>query len=448
MADNSVIQQSPRLMSGDTSTLISNPQLLRISTLESTDNKDIIDNSYLLLANSNEKKNYKLLIKSLLDKINDQYEEKSNQLLETFEHILEDNYYTIDEINANVDNKHQLLYTLINELETEIDEHKEFIIDEYYNRDQIRALINGLRTELITKETAINNVLNNITDELTNNTNTMFNNSRLDRVEKILQYVANNIDTIAKIIWKNYKIDGTTESNPTYIVDNLPVTFTINKGVVMAKYIDETPDEDITNSVQFVTSTGTLNDNTITLNTNCAEGQQKITVQYKDHITETNTGEEAKIEFIVKKPKYNYYFWIVDSVNLSKIFNGESFNNSFYTYACEHSTGCPMSVSKTYVTLNLILEKFYSGNSSNFINNSVYIILPTQFINTSEFPLIKINGNYLKTTFKFEVISLDGTFTINESSTNVSEYSKQIEYSIIKIADKANDGQKLNIAKD
>lgn len=408
-----------------------------------TQYKQLISDTYYTKSQIND------LISNLQTEIQNNNSVSSEEILN-----LLSNYYTKDEIDTSIDNKHQPLYDLITELTSELNTYKSLIAASYYDKDKINQLlgqlqnaINQLQNNIEQVQTNVNitnNKIDNIENELLNNTNTEYENSRIDKLEKELQYIRNNvyIDNIDKIIWQNY---GITDNNSTYIIDNQSVTFTINKGTVIAKYNDDTSDENVTNVASYILSTGQLSNNIVTLSTSASEGNQTIKVQYKDHIGENLDGTIAQINFKITKTKYNNYLWIVDSANLTNIVNNGVFNTNAYSTYYSSSLSCPMQSGVYYNVEQIIKEKFYN-NSGDISNNALYIILPSQYINLQNLPLIKINGKVLKTNiFELNILGEESRFTIREQANNVNGYYKNIEYSVIKITNSINSGIVLNI---
>lgn len=436
-----------------------NTQLKKISELQTidninSDNKSLIYNSYILLTNPNVN-NSKIKVNTIFDSITDEVDNKlldnKEELLNIFDERIDD-FYDKDDVDELINSKHQLIYNTLDELESEIENETVRVNNEYYNKDKINSLLYGLRLEFQNKENAINSKLDDINDELTDNTNERYNNSRLDKIEKGLQFIRNNIyiDNIDKIVWSNYNISGISEINPEYIINiGETKTFTINKGIVMAKYTDETDDQNITNEVDYIISSGQLNKDTgvVTLKYgNVTDGDKNITVKYKDHIGETNSGSLAEIKFHITKLKYNKYLWIVDSAHLNNIIDGGVFKTTAYQYACEsNASTCPMQKNKIYNASNIIKSKFNIDNSLDISSFSLYIILPSEYISISNNKLT-INGSRLKTNiFEIDIEGLESTFIINEQSTQSSQYSTQIEYSLIKISNTITNGVNLNI---
>ena len=439
--DSNLIQQSPHY----------NSQLRKISTLDhieniTNENENLINNSYLLLTNPGIN-NVTIKVHSLLKKINDIVNDKIDNNDSNINQKISDlisNYYTKEEIQHLVDNNHQLIYVSLSELESQLELNKSFVTNEYYNKDVIDRLLNNILNMINQNKSEVTGQLGDIEDELTNNTNNKFTNSRIDKLERSLQYIKNNveIDNINKIIWKDYGIVG---NNSTYIVDKQPITFTINKGIIIAKYNDETEDEDITNIASYTLSAGQLSDNIVTLSTNVSEGNHTIKVQYKNHIGENMDGTIAQINYKITKTKYNNYLWIVDSVNLPNIVSNGVFNNNAYSTYYSTSLNCPMRTGEYYNVEQIIKEKFYNNNG-DISNNALYIILPSQYINLQNFPLLKIDGKTLKSNiFELNILNEEFRFNINEQANNITGYFKNIEYSVIKISETINSGIILNI---
>lgn len=465
----------------------SNSQLRKISTLNNIDeindgNKSKVDNSYILLTTPNVD-NFTIKLKTLLTSINDTVDKKMVETIEQFNHQFIDilsNYYSKDEFDDAIINNQQSLFNLIRNLETELTTYKSQVNSTYYNKDNIDELLNSLQNSLIlyiennitpnlnqvienfnnlnsefqefkdnilenycTKSelNLIKNDIFNIKNELTENTTNTFSNSRLDQLEKQIQYIRNNItiDNIEKIVWSGYSIDnGITD----YILDiNDTKTFNINKGIVIAKYNDESQDTDVTDIAEYKTSTGTISGNTVTLKYNSvSEGNHSITVSYQEHTAVRFDDNPARINFKVTKTKYYYHFWIVDESNINK-FN--AFSDSNYIYAVNSSLNCPFASGINYNAENLIKEKFYSGNT-DISSNALYLILPSEYISIQN-SVLYINNKPMKSNiFEINIIGLTRTFNIHEQS-NIAGYYKDIEYSVIKISDTINSGINLNI---
>lgn len=399
-----IIQQSPR----------SDLQYKKISSLENiNDINEQVNNSYLLLTNPNVS-NFTVKLQTLIDSINSiNNEEINNKLTQFYNQVnsLLSNYYTkydIDNIELNNQYKYQTLLNLIDNLQSELNLYKSEVTVNYYNKDEIDELLRRLKTYLI----------NNIND-----------------LKLEINYIKNNItiDNIDSIIWSGYSI---VNQQPQYIINTSPINFQFNKGTVTVKYKDDTEDQDITNDAQFIVSTGIIDNNTIILNSSSNNGQHYITVTYQGHEC------SEKLIFNVQKTTYNNYLWIVDSNNLNKIINNNEFipNN----YIINNSVNCPFESNINYNVKQIIQEKFYNNQETDLLDQSLYIIIPSIFINLQN-NILKINNKSLKSNiFEINIIGIEKTFIINQIS-NIGNYYKNIEYSIIKISDSINNGIKLNI---
>ena len=352
------------------------------------------------------------------------------------------------ETNNNLNNINSELSTFKNEVTDNINDiNNELSIFENEVTDNINNLNTELSNNIETFKTEVNDNINNIKNELTNNTNTEFTNSRIDLLEKELNYIKSNIDidNIDKIIWTDYSIETGIS---TYIIDiNQTITFNIIKGLVTAYYNDETPNNDITNEANYNISTGQLDNNVVTLKYNSVSaGNHSITVNYKNHDAVNTDNTHAAIKFNVTKTKYNNHFWITDSANINKIIADNIFADTNYRYQIASSTGCPFSDTEEYNAESIIRQKFYNNdNSIDISNNALYLILPTAYIDITG-DILKINTKILKSNiFEIHIIGLESTFNIHEQANNANGYYKYTEYKVIKISETINSGISLNI---
>ena len=456
--NNELIQQLQR----------SNTQLKRISTVNSIDNitdenKSLVNNSYLLLTVPNVD-NYIIKVNTLFTEL---YIYITEQLTSIIENQSSGNSTDLEVLK-------QSLITKINELSNQLglqtnnlsslqasfNSYKSLINSSYYTKDKINELLNNLQTEIINNMNEIINDninesiiedINCIKNELMSNNDTIFNNSRIDKIEKELKTIKNNVnitvDNIDKVIWENYSILNETNI-PTYIINDTSVRFNINKGNVKVIYDDGTPTLNVNSLATYIISTGSISGNTITLDNSSSEGLQTIKVSYNNHLAKESSNDNiAMIQFNTIKTKYYYHFWLVDGNSLSLIFNGSTLNNDAINYAINSSFSCPMKSNTNYYAEQLIRDKFYnSDNSQDLSNQALYLIIPSTFVNLQNNINLKINNQSLKSNiFEINIIGLENTFVVQESAYNLEGYTKNINYSLIKISETINSGINLNI---
>ena len=154
---------------------------------------------------------------------------------------------------------------------------------------------------------------------------------------------------------------------------------------------------------------------------------------------------------------YSTYFWLVNESNINTLINNSSIMTDAESYAIRSVTsGCPMEKNKKYNALSLILSKFGMDDSLEKIKESLYIILPSNYL-SYEGNNILISNNYLRTnTLDINVFNkseINVTHQTVKTIKTVYNYEDRIEitteniniqYSCLKVVDSIESGLELN----
>ena len=462
-----------------------NIPLRRISTLDDVEmlddtlKKKVKEDSYLLLSyNEETRKSYKQKLSSLYNDIN----EKFKALINDFNNTNNDNFNNSleqlrKELTALINTKSTLTINdvkrLINQYPhlSESDVKRIIKEEDYVTLPEILPYINSVKEELLSDINSLNNTINNIQSSLsnyytknqvdslyisTNNAITEQVTALQNQLTEALRIIDNKYLTIEDFNTSINQITNSTEENLTRLENKINENHTAN-GEKFSELDNkiltiENKINDVANELTINTNIEYANSRIDLLEAKAAELQSTI-----DDIKENGYIPTPPMAEITVTESYSTYFWLVNESNINTLINNSSIMPDAESYAIRSVTsGCPMEKNKKYNALSLILSKFGMDDSLEKIKESLYIILPSNYL-SYEGNNILISNNYLRTnTLDINVFNkseINVTHQTVKTIKTVYNYEDRIEitteniniqYSCLKVVDSIESGLELN----
>ena len=443
---------------------------------ENTDNKrfSIIPLSY----NEETRKSYKQKLSSLYNDIN----EKFKTLINDFNNTNNDNFNNSleqlrKELTALINTKSTLTINdvkrLINQYPhlSESDVKRIIKEEDYLTLAEILPYINSVKEELRSDINSLNNTINKIQSSLsnyytknqvdslyisTNNAITEQVTALQNQLTEALRIIDNKYLTIEDFNTSINQITNSTEENLTRLENKINENHTAN-GEKFSELDNkiltiENKINDVANELTINTNIEYANSRIDLLEAKAAELQSTI-----DDIKEHGYIPTPPMPEITVTESYSTYFWLVNESNINTLINNSSIMPDAESYAIRSVTsGCPMEKNKKYNALSLILSKFGMDNSLEKIKESLYIILPSNYLRY-EGNNILISNNYLRTnTLDINVFNkseINVTHQTVKTIKTVYNYEDRIEitteniniqYRCLKVVDSIESGLELN----
>ena len=462
-----------------------NIPLRRVSTLDDVEmlddtlKKKVKEDSYLLLSyNEETRKSYKQKLSSLYNDIN----EKFKTLINDFNNTNNDNFNNSleqlrKELTALINTKSTLTINdvkrLINQYPhlSESDVKRIIKEEDYITLDEILPYINSVKEELHSDINSLNNTINKIQSSLsnyytknqvdslyisTNNAITEQVTALQNQLTEALRIIDNKYLTIEDFNTSINKITNSTEENLTRLENKINENHTAN-GEKFSELDNkiltiENKINDVANELTINTNIEYANSRIDLLEAKAAELQSTI-----DDIKENGYIPTPPMPEITVTESYSTYFWLVNESNINTLINNSSIMPDAESYAIRSVTsGCPMEKNKKYNALSLILSKFGMDDSLEKIKESLYIILPSNYL-SYEGNNILISNNYLRTnTLDINVFNkseINVTHQTVKTIKTVYNYEDRIEitteniniqYRCLKVVDSIESGLELN----
>lgn len=462
-----------------------NIPLRRISTLDDVEmlddtlKKKVKEDSYLLLSyNEETRKSYKQKLSSLYNDIN----EKFKTLINDFNNTNNDNFNNSleqlrKELTALINTKSTLTINdvkrLINQYPhlSESDVKRIIKEEDYLTLAEILPYINSVKEELRSDINSLNNTINKIQSSLsnyytknqvdslyisTNNAITEQVTALQNQLTEALRIIDNKYLTIEDFNTSINQITNSTEENLTRLENKINENHTAN-GEKFSELDNkiltiENKINDVANELTINTNIEYANSRIDLLEAKAAELQSTI-----DDIKENGYIPTPPMPEITVTESYSTYFWLVNESNINTLINNSSIMPDAESYAIRSVTsGCPMEKSKKYNALSLILSKFGMDDSLEKIKESLYIILPSNYL-SYEGNNILISNNYLRTnTLDINVFNkseINVTHQTVKTIKTVYNYEDRIEitteniniqYRCLKVVDSIESGLELN----
>lgn len=462
-----------------------NIPLRRISTLDDVEmlddtlKKKVKEDSYLLLSyNEETRKSYKQKLSSLYNDIN----EKFKTLINDFNNTNNDNFNNSleqlrKELTALINTKSTLTINdvkrLINQYPhlSESDVKRIIKEEDYLTLAEILPYINSVKEELLSDINSLNNTINKIQSSLsnyytknqvdslyisTNNAITEQVTALQNQLTEALRIIDNKYLTIEDFNTSINQITNSTEENLTRLENKINENHTVN-GEKFSELDNkiltiENKINDVANELTINTNIEYANSRIDLLEAKAAELQSTI-----DDIKENGYTPTPPMPEITVTESYSTYFWLVNESNINTLINNSSIMPDAESYAIRSVTsGCPMEKNKKYNALSLILSKFGMDDSLEKIKESLYIILPSNYL-SYEGNNILISNNYLRTnTLDINVFNkseINVTHQTVKTIKTVYNYEDRIEitteniniqYRCLKVVDSIESGLELN----
>lgn len=462
-----------------------NIPLRRISTLDDVEmlddtlKKKVKEDSYLLLSyNEETRKSYKQKLSSLYNDIN----EKFKTLINDFNNTNNDNFNNSleqlrKELTALINTKSTLTINdvkrLINQYPhlSESDVKRIIKEEDYLTLAEILPYINSVKEELLSDINSLNNTINKIQSSLsnyytknqvdslyisTNNAITEQVTALQNQLTEALRIIDNKYLTIEDFNTSINQITNSTEENLTRLENKINENHTAN-GEKFSELDNkiltiENKINDVANELTINTNIEYANSRIDLLEAKAAELQSTI-----DDIKENGYIPTPPMPEITVTESYSTYFWLVNESNINTLINNSLIMPDAESYAIRSVTsGCPMEKNKKYNALSLILSKFGMDDSLEKIKESLYIILPSNYL-SYEGNNILISNNYLRTnTLDINVFNkseINVTHQTVKTIKTVYNYEDRIEitteniniqYSCLKVVDSIESGLELN----
>ena len=462
-----------------------NIPLRRVSTLDDVEmlddtlKKKVKEDSYLLLSyNEETRKSYKQKLSSLYNDIN----EKFKTLINDFNNTNNDNFNNSleqlrKELTALINTKSTLTINdvkrLINQYPhlSESDVKRIIKEEDYLTLAEILPYINSVKEELRSDINSLNNTINKIQSSLsnyytknqvdslyisTNNAITEQVTALQNQLTEALRIIDNKYLTIEDFNTSINKITNSTEENLTRLENKINENHTAN-GEKFSELDNkiltiENKINDVANELTINTNIEYANSRIDLLEAKAAELQSTI-----DDIKENGYIPTPPMPEITVTESYSTYFWLVNESNINTLINNSSIMPDAESYAIRSVTsGCPMEKNKKYNALSLILSKFGMDDSLEKIKESLYIILPSNYL-SYEGNNILISNNYLRTnTLDINVFNkseINVTHQTVKTIKTVYNYEDRIEitteniniqYRCLKVVDSIESGLELN----
>ena len=462
-----------------------NIPLRRVSTLDDVEmlddtlKKKVKEDSYLLLSyNEETRKSYKQKLSSLYNDIN----EKFKTLINDFNNTNNDNFNNSleqlrKELTALINTKSTLTINdvkrLINQYPhlSESDVKRIIKEEDYLTLAEILPYINSVKEELRSDINSLNNTINKIQSSLsnyytknqvdslyisTNNAITEQVTALQNQLTEALRIIDNKYLTIEDFNTSINQITNSTEENLTRLENKINENHTAN-GEKFSELDNkiltiENKINDVANELTINTNIEYTNSRIDLLEAKAAELQSTI-----DDIKENGYIPTPPMPEITVTESYSTYFWLVNESNINTLINNSSIMPDAESYAIRSVTsGCPMEKNKKYNALSLILSKFGMDDSLEKIKESLYIILPSNYL-SYEGNNILISNNYLRTnTLDINVFNkseINVTHQTVKTIKTVYNYEDRIEitteniniqYRCLKVVDSIESGLELN----
>lgn len=462
-----------------------NIPLRRVSTLDDVEmlddtlKKKVKEDSYLLLSyNEETRKSYKQKLSSLYNDIN----EKFKTLINDFNNTNNDNFNNSleqlrKELTALINTKSTLTINdvkrLINQYPhlSESDVKRIIKGEDYVTLAEILPYINSVKEELLSDINSLNNTINKIQSSLsnyytknqvdslyisTNNAITEQVTALQNQLTEALRIIDNKYLTIEDFNTSINQITNSTEENLTRLENKINENHTAN-GEKFSELDNkiltiENKINDVANELTINTNIEYANSRIDLLEAKAAELQSTI-----DDIKENGYIPTPPMPEITVTESYSTYFWLVNESNINTLINNSSIMPDAESYAIRSVTsGCPMEKNKKYNALSLILSKFGMDDSLEKIKESLYIILPSNYL-SYEGNNILISNNYLRTnTLDINVFNkseINVTHQTVKTIKTVYNYEDRIEitteniniqYRCLKVVDSIESGLELN----
>lgn len=462
-----------------------NIPLRRVSTLDDVEmlddtlKKKVKEDSYLLLSyNEETRKSYKQKLSSLYNDIN----EKFKTLINDFNNTNNDNFNNSleqlrKELTALINTKSTLTINdvkrLINQYPhlSESDVKRIIKEEDYLTLAEILPYINSVKEELLSDINSLNNTINKIQSSLsnyytknqvdslyisTNNAITEQVTALQNQLTEALRIIDNKYLTIEDFNTSINQITNSTEENLTRLENKINENHTSN-GEKFSELDNkiltiENKINDVANELTINTNIEYANSRIDLLEAKAAELQSTI-----DDIKENGYIPTPPMPEITVTESYSTYFWLVNESNINTLINNSSIMPDAESYAIRSVTsGCPMEKNKKYNALSLILSKFGMDDSLEKIKESLYIILPSNYL-SYEGNNILISNNYLRTnTLDINVFNkseINVTHQTVKTIKTVYNYEDRIEitteniniqYRCLKVVDSIESGLELN----
>ena len=468
-----------------------------VETLDDTLKKKVKEDSYLLLSyNEETRKSYKQKLSSLYNDIN----EKFITLINNYNSTNSDNF------NNSLEQLRQELTALINTKSTVSINDVKRLINQYPHLSEadvkriineeddltlteILPYINNAKEELRSDINSVNYTINRIQSSLSNyytknQVDSIYvstNNAITDQVTALqnqlteaLRIFANKYLTIEDFNITINQITNSNVENLTRLENKINENAAANE-VQLSELNNKINENHTANGEKFTELDNKLliienkiNDvaNELTINTNIEYNNSRIDLLEAKAAELQSTIDDIKENGYTPTPpmpettvteSYSTYFWLVNESNINTLINNSSIMSAAESYAIRSVTsGCPMQKNKKYNALSLILSKFGMDDSLEKIQESLYIILPSNYL-SYEGNNILISNNYLRTNtldinvfnkseinVTHQTVKTIKTVYNYEDRTETTTENINIQYSCLKVVDSIESGLELN----